>query len=97
MENDPRKQANDELWAKVQKLITDEINPALASHGGSVKLLRVDDFKLYVRLGGGCQGCAGAKATMKNGIEKAIRSQIPEVKEVIDMTDHDSGGDPSGG
>ena len=92
MDIDPRKKANDELWTQVETLIDREINPTLASHGGSVKLLRVDRGKVYVRLGGGCQGCAGAKRTMKELVARAIQSHIPKVNEVIDLTDHQARG-----
>jgi Fe/S biogenesis protein NfuA len=54
----------------------------------------VKDDKVYVQLSGGCQGCAGARMTLKAGVERVLREQIPEVKEVIDATDHGGGMDP---
>jgi Fe/S biogenesis protein NfuA len=45
-------------------------------------------------MGGGCQGCAASAATLRDGIRTAIMDAIPEVKEVIDTTDHDAGENP---
>jgi Fe/S biogenesis protein NfuA len=85
---------NDALATAVQRLIDDEINPALASHGGFVHLLDVRDGRAYVELGGGCQGCGMAHVTLKRGIEARIREALPEVKEVVDATDHAGGDHP---
>jgi len=79
---------------KVQDLFEKEINPALGSHGGWVELVDVKESSVYLKLGGGCQGCAGAKMTLKMGIEKIIREKIPEVKEILDATDHSTGDSP---
>ncbi len=66
----------------------------IASHGGRVELADVKGTQVYVRLGGGCQGCASANVTLKHSIEKAIRETLPEVTEVIDATDHTAGANP---
>ena len=79
---------------KVQNLIEREINPALGAHGGFVELLDVKKNSVYLRLGGGCQGCQSANLTLKMGIERVIREQIPEVGEVLDATDHAAGRNP---
>lgn len=79
---------------KVKNLLETAINPALGMHGGFVELLDVKKNSVYLRLGGGCQGCGSANVTLKMGIEKAIREQIPEVGEVLDATDHASGRNP---
>jgi Fe/S biogenesis protein NfuA len=71
-----------------------EINPALGMHGGWVELIDVRKNSVFLRLGGGCQGCGSANMTLKMGIEKAIREQIPEVGEVFDTTDHAAGRNP---
>lgn len=73
---------------KIEELLEKEIRPALASHGGGVELVDVDNNKVYVRLQGGCKGCAGARATLKGGIERIIRENFPEITEVVDVTDH---------
>jgi Fe-S cluster biogenesis protein NfuA len=83
-----------EIRTKVQNLLEREINPALGSHGGWVELIDVRRNAVYLRLGGGCQGCASANMTLKMGIEKAIREQLPEVGEILDTTDHASGRNP---
>jgi Fe-S cluster biogenesis protein NfuA len=83
-----------EIRKKVQNLLEKEINPALGMHGGWVELLDVKKNSVYLRLGGGCQGCGSAHMTLKMGIEKAIREQIPEVGEILDATDHAAGRNP---
>ncbi len=79
---------------KVEVILERDINPAVASHGGFVELIDVDDATVYVRLGGGCQGCGMANVTLKQGIETAIRQQVPEVAAILDTTDHASGTNP---
>jgi len=83
-----------EIRKKVQNLLEREINPALGMHGGWVELIDVRKNAVYLRLGGGCQGCGSANMTLKMGIEKAIREQIPEVGEILDTTDHAAGRNP---
>jgi len=83
-----------EIRQKVQDLFDREINPALGSHGGSVELVDVKGNSIYVKLGGGCQGCASAKMTLKMGIERILRERIPELGEVLDATDHSVGSKP---
>jgi Fe/S biogenesis protein NfuA len=70
------------------------INPNLASHGGFVELLDVESNNIYVRMGGGCQGCGAADMTMKMGIERMLREEIPQIGEVLDVTDHAAGTNP---
>ena len=79
---------------RVQALLTDEINPAVESHGGFVSLIDVRGNTIFIQLGGGCQGCGMAHITLKHGIEQAIRDRIPEVGEILDTTDHASGSNP---
>jgi Fe-S cluster biogenesis protein NfuA len=79
---------------KVQKLFDEEINPAVAMHGGNVELVDVKENIVYVRLGGGCQGCGMADVTLKQGIEHAVRKVVPEVGDVLDVTDHAGGRNP---
>lgn len=83
-----------DLPEKVTQLLVESINPSLASHGGFAELVGVEDDKVYVRMGGGCQGCAMSQATLVEGISKSIREAIPEVTDVIDVTDHASGDNP---
>ena len=83
-----------DLAEQVQQLLELRINPALASHGGYSSLVGVEDTKVFVTMGGGCQGCALSAATLREGITAAILEAIPEVSEVVDTTDHDAGSDP---
>jgi Fe/S biogenesis protein NfuA len=83
-----------DLMSKVQDLIDNSINPAVAGHGGWVQLLDVRDNKVYLTMGGGCQGCGAADITLKAGIERLIREEIPEIEEVLDTTDHGAGTNP---
>lgn len=86
--------AEDLLRQKVQHIIDDQINPAVASHGGYITLVDVQGTNLLIRMGGGCQGCGMANATLRDGIEEALRAQVPELGEIIDVTDHTSGETP---
>jgi Fe/S biogenesis protein NfuA len=83
-----------ELAQRVAQVIETHINPAVASHGGRVKLVDVRDKTVYVQLGGGCQGCGMATVTLKQGIERMLREAFPEIEDVIDVTDHLSGANP---
>ncbi|HKK20023.1 MAG TPA: NifU family protein [candidate division Zixibacteria bacterium] len=86
--------SEEKIRQQIEELFEQEINPQIASHGGKVELVDVDGTTVYLRLGGGCQGCASANVTLKNGIEKAIRAIIPEVTDIVDATDHASGASP---
>ncbi|MFQ5896968.1 MAG: NifU family protein [Candidatus Methylomirabilia bacterium] len=83
-----------ELKEKMQKLFDDSINPAVGMHGGYVELLDVKDNTAFIRMGGGCQGCGMADVTLKQGIERLIFEEVPEITEVLDVTDHGSGNNP---
>ena len=84
----------DPLSARVQQVVDEQINPAIASHGGFVTLLDVRGKRVYIEMGGGCQGCGMADVTLKQGIEVAFREAVPEIEEIIDSTDHASGDNP---
>lgn len=79
---------------RVAQVIERHINPAIAMHGGMARLERVEGGVAYVRLGGGCQGCGMATVTLDQGIESAILQAVPEVKQVVDVTDHEAGTNP---
>jgi Fe/S biogenesis protein NfuA len=83
-----------EVPQRVQQVIDQQINPAIAAHGGSAELVAVEESTAYVRLGGGCVGCGMAPVTLGQGIEVAILEAVPEVNQVIDVTDHASGENP---
>ena len=84
----------DEIAARVQSLLDEQINPSIASHGGYVELVDVEGDTAYIELGGGCQGCGMADVTLKQGIEVAIREAIPDIEHVLDATDHAAGANP---
>jgi Fe/S biogenesis protein NfuA len=79
---------------KITLLLDGEINPSLAMHGGFAALDRVEGDVAYVLMGGGCQGCGLAKLTLTEGIKATIENRIPEIREVVDVTDHASGENP---
>jgi Fe/S biogenesis protein NfuA len=82
------------LAARVQEILDQEINPGVAAHGGRVSLTAVEDTRVYVRFGGGCQGCGQADVTLKEGVVATIQRQIPEITQVLDATDHEAGENP---
>ena len=79
---------------KVRQLLDQQVNPAIAMHGGFTELVNVEDDKAFIMMGGGCQGCAMSAMTLRQGIETAILGAVPEIKEVVDVTDHGSGENP---
>jgi Fe-S cluster biogenesis protein NfuA len=83
------------IITKVEKILDDQIRPALASHGGNIEIIDFDNYKLFVKLSGGCQGCSSSKATLKDGIEKLLQKNFPDfIHEVVDLTDHTAGENP---
>lgn len=78
----------------IRRILDDEVNPAVASHGGHIALIDVEPDTVYIRLEGGCQGCGMADMTLKNGVESAIRQAVPAITSVLDVTDHAGGDNP---
>jgi Fe/S biogenesis protein NfuA len=76
------------------RVLEQQINPAIAAHGGSAELVGVEDDTAYLRLGGGCVGCGMVSVTLRQGIEVALREAVPVITRVIDVTDHASGTNP---
>ena len=85
---------DEEMRGRIEEVLAEQINPALASHGGWVKLVEIKGQDVYVEMGGGCQGCASSRATMKFGVERAVKEAAPAVRNVIDATDHEAGTNP---
>jgi len=85
---------DDPVAQKVQRVIDEKVLPTVGSHGGWVELNRVEGDTAYVQLGGGCQGCSSASFTLTQGIANVITSEVEEIKNVIDETDHLSGTQP---
>lgn len=84
----------DSIRERIDRLLEEEINPAVASHGGRITLLEVRGTEIYLHMGGGCQGCGSAAATLRHGVETAIREIVPEITVVHDATDHSAGANP---
>jgi len=85
---------SEEIRMRVQQVLDEMINPGVAAHGGFVELLDIQDDNVFIRMGGGCQGCGAADVTLKMGIERLIRENVPQVREILDTTDHASGTNP---
>jgi Fe/S biogenesis protein NfuA len=79
---------------RVIQVLDQQVNPAIAAHGGRAELVAVEQGTAYLRLGGGCQGCSMATVTLSQGIETAIIQAVPEITSVVDVTDHHSGTNP---
>ena len=79
---------------RINQLLDQKVNPALASHGGFATLVGVDGSTAHVSMGGGCQGCSMSQATLTEGIRASILEAVPEIKDVVDVTDHSSGEQP---
>jgi Fe/S biogenesis protein NfuA len=84
----------DPLAREVQRVLDQDINPAVAAHGGYVVLHDVKDGVAYVELHGGCQGCGMAAVTLRHGIEVRIKETVPGIREVVDVTNHAGGENP---
>jgi Fe/S biogenesis protein NfuA len=79
---------------RVIQVLDQQVNPSIAAHGGRAELVAVEQGTAYLRLGGGCQGCAMATVTLSQGIEAAIIQAVPEITNVVDVTDHHAGSNP---
>ena len=90
----PSAELSGDVAQRVIQVLDEQINPAIAAHGGRAELVAVEDGIAYLRLGGGCQGCGMASVTLSQGIEVAIRDAVPELTGVIDVTDHAGGTNP---
>jgi Fe/S biogenesis protein NfuA len=92
--DNPNSGWSDPVAEAVQHLIDTKINPSVGAHGGFVTLLDVKDNVAYIALGGGCQGCGMADVTLKQGIEVMIKEEVPQIRDVVDTTDHAGGTNP---
>ncbi len=82
------------LAERVQRVLDERINPGVATHGGTITLVDVRDNVVYLRMGGGCQGCGMASVTLTQGIRQVLGEAVPEIVDIQDVTDHASGADP---
>lgn len=85
----PRVGEDSPIEDRINYLLFNEVNPSLAAHGGEVSLIKVtEDNYAVLKFGGGCQGCSAVDVTLKDGVEKTLLEQLPQLKGVRDMTDH---------
>lgn len=83
------------LTERIGWVLDTEVNPQLASHGGRVSLVEVNEAsEAVLRFGGGCHGCGMADMTLNQGIEKTLMHHFPELTGVRDVTDHTTGENP---
>lgn len=84
----PRVSEDSPLEDKVNYILWNEINPGLAAHGGQVSLIEIDEDVAVLKFGGGCQGCSQLDITLRDGVQKTLMDNLPELKDVRDITDH---------
>ena len=82
------------LADRVKQVIEVQVNPAIANHGGSVNLIEVREDVVYLEMLGGCQGCGMAAATLAQGIRRILMETVPEIRDIVDVTDHEAGANP---
>lgn len=83
-----------ELADRVRKVLDERVNPAVAMHGGAIVLDRIQGTEIFIEMTGGCQGCAMSRLTLRQGVEKMLQDEVPEITAVHDATDHASGDNP---
>jgi Fe/S biogenesis protein NfuA len=87
--------ADDALASSIQDILSSEVNPALAAHGGFVSFVGHDgEGVAYLTMGGGCHGCSMSRMTMLEGVQTTLIEKVPGVVKVRDLTDHTSGENP---
>jgi Fe-S cluster biogenesis protein NfuA len=85
---------DDALYEQVARVFEEQVNPMVARHGGRVELIDVQDAVVMLRMGGGCQGCGMADVTLRQGIEGMLAQLVPDVRGIVDITDHTTGANP---
>ena len=87
--------SDDDLSAEIRAMIDNEVNPALAVHGGFVSYVGHDgEGTAYLTMGGGCHGCSMSRLTMLDGVQTMLSEAIEGVERVKDLTDHTTGENP---
>ena len=92
--DNPNEGWQDPVARAIQEVLDRQINPGVGSHGGMVTLVEVREGTAFMRFGGGCQGCAAVDVTLKQGVETAIRTAVPSIQAIVDVTDHQAGANP---
>ena len=82
------------LAQRVRDVLDSQVNPSIAAHGGQIDLVDVKDTDIYLEMSGGCQGCAMSRMTLRQGVERMLKEQVPEITAVHDVTDHAGGSNP---
>lgn len=82
------------LYRAVEELLERQVNPSIAAHGGHIAVDKVEGTAVFLRMSGGCQGCAASSATLRQGVERMLRAALPEIGEIVDVTDHAAGENP---
>lgn len=86
---------DDEVSAEIEMVLSGEVNPALAAHGGFVTYVGHDgDGTAFLTMGGGCHGCAMSRMTMMDGVQTMLVEKVPAIERVKDLTDHSTGENP---
>lgn len=84
-----------DMRRKIARLLEEQVNPYVSSHGGRIDLIDYIDGKVFLALSGGCQGCAQSTVTLRQGVESLLREEFGDrIKEIVDTTDHMAGTDP---
>jgi Fe-S cluster biogenesis protein NfuA len=91
MRNRPEEE---KLREAIDRILQTQVNPAVAGHGGAISLLDVHGTTVFLQMSGGCQGCASASVTLRQGVEQTLREQVPGVGDVVDVSDHAAGTNP---
>ncbi len=87
--------ADDEISAQIETIVVNDVNPALAAHGGFVTFAGHDkEGTAYFTMGGGCHGCSMSRQTMLEGVQTMLVEQVPAITRVRDITDHSTGANP---
>ena len=92
--DNPNKPVESEIEMKISDLLNTTVNPQIASHGGRIDVVRVENGILFIEMHGGCQGCSSSKYTLQSGVEQKIKEKFPEIISIQDITDHDAGENP---
>ncbi len=76
-------QEEEETAGQIQKIIAEQIRPALQQDGGDIEFVHYKDHTLFVTLQGACSGCPHAMMTLQNGVLNRVQAELPEVQEII--------------
>ena len=86
---------DDAMSAEIETIVTTEVNPMLAAHGGFVTFAGHDtEGTAYFTMGGGCHGCSMSRQTMLEGVQTMVSAKVPTITKVRDLTDHSTGENP---